>query len=534
MARLLALDWDRHEARYVLAATSGRKVTVLSARSVPLVDAADGEEAPPLGPGALLRKALPRGKTARPQVLVGLGRGSIELMHFTVPPAADKELPELVLNQAIRESQSVTDDTLLDFVALNATTGEPRRITAAIIEPGQLERIKGICKDAGLKPQRMLLRPFASASLFARTETAAEDPCLLVNPVGDEVDLSIISGGRAVFSRTAQLPDASDEENTFRQIVIEIGRTLAVASQDQLVGGPIETVCIFGGPEEYLELIERIGDELLLVAKIVDPFKAVGIHPSRYPDNAGKYASLVGMLVDEAHSAGHAIDLLNPKKRPKPPNRAWFAAAAAGVLAALGLWTWYQAHQEFVVLDAQIANLTSEYSKYDKKIRQLAQPHVGELTGRRVDYARTLGGVRGQIEAWDTADVNWLDEFRDLSLRLPSSRDILLMRINMGPARAGGGVVTFNGLVRDPLVVVRMETDIREDGFHGISSRHQQQRSTSGDYTWSFETSIMADRRPKEYYQVPEEPAPADPRPSPSDSVTQTPAGQLVQEATQP
>ena len=509
MARLLALDWDQHEARYVLATTSGRKVTVLSAQSVPLVplvEAADGDEAPPPGPGALLRKALPRGKTARTQVLVGLGRGSIELMHFTVPPATDKELPQLVLNSAIRESQSVTEDTLLDFVPLNVKAGEPRRITAATIEPAELERVKGICKDAGLKPQRMLLRPFASASLFARTETAAEDPCLLVNPVGDEVDVSIMAGGRAVFSRTARLPDASDEEKTIRQIVVEIGRTLAVASQDQLVGGPIETVYIFGGPEEYAELIELVGDELLLVAKIIDPFKAAGIRQSRYPENAGKYASLVGMLVDEAHWAGHAVDFLNPKKQPKPPSRAWIAAAAAGVLAVFGLWTWYQAHVEFVVLDAQIKNLYSDYSDYDERIQQLAQPHVGQLKGKRVDYARTLGGVRGQIEAWETADVNWLDELRDLSLRLPSSRDILLLRINMAPARAGGGVVSFNGLVRDPLVVVRMETDIREDGFHGINSRHQQQRSTSGDYTWSFETSIVADRRPKEYYQTPGQP----------------------------
>ena len=530
MARLLALDWDRHEARYVLATTSGRKVTVLSAQSVPLVDAADGDESPPPGPGTLLRKALPKGKSARSQVLVGLGRGSIELMHFTVPPATDKELPELVRNQAIRESQSVSEDTLLDFVPLNDTAGEPREITVATIEPAELERIMGICRDAGLKPQRLLLRLFAAASLFARTETTAGGPCLLVNRVGDEVGLGIIADGRAVFSRTARLPDASDEEKTTHQIVVEIGRTLAVASQDQLAGGPIETVYIFGGPEEYAELVELIGEELLLVAKIIDPFKAVGIRQSRYPQNAGKYASLVGMLVDEAQAAGHAVDFLNPKKKPKPPSRAWIGIAAAGVLAAFGLWTSYQAHEEFVRLDAQIAKLTSDYTDGRKKIQRAAMPHVGQLRGNRVDYARTLNGVRGQIEAWDTADVNWLDELRDLSLKLPSGRDILLLRINMSRARAGGGVVSFNGLVRDPLVVVRMETDVR-DFFHGISSRHQQQRSKSGDYTWSFETSIVARRRPKEYYQTPEQPTGADTQTASLDSVTAAPAGQPVEEA---
>jgi hypothetical protein len=529
MARFLALDWDRHEARYVLATTSGRKITVLAAQSVPLSD----DEGSAASPGVLLRKAIPRGTAGRTQVMVGLSRGSIELMHFIVPPATDKELPQLVLNQAIRESQSVTDDTLLDFVALSQTSGEPRKITAATIEPGELERIKGICKDAGLKPQRMLLRPFASASLFGRTETGAKGPCVLVNPVGDEVDLSIMAGGRAVFSRTARLPDPSDEEKTTRQIVLEIGRTLAVASQDQLVGGPIETVYVFGGPEEYAALVEQIGDELLLAAQVVDPFQAVTIRQTRYPEDAGKYASLLGMLVDEAHSAAHAVDFLNPKKMPKPPSRAWVGIAAAALLGAFVLWTWYQAHGEFVVLDAQITNLNAEYVEQHKQIQAAVVPHVGKLRGKRVDYARTLSGVRGQIEAWDTADVNWLDELRDLSLRLPSSRDVLLMRMSMLPARGSGGVVSFNGLVRDPLVVVGMETDIR-DYFHVISSRHQQQRSTSGDYTWSFETSIVATRRPKEYYQVPEELLSAETQAASPDSETTPPAGQPVAEAKQP
>ena len=37
MARLLALDWDRHEARFVLGTTSGGKVNVHAVQAVPLV-----------------------------------------------------------------------------------------------------------------------------------------------------------------------------------------------------------------------------------------------------------------------------------------------------------------------------------------------------------------------------------------------------------------------------------------------------------------------------------------------------------------
>ncbi len=51
--------------------------------------------------------------------LVGVDRSSVELLQFSLPPAQDSELPEMVANQAMRESPQVTEKSILDFVPLD-------------------------------------------------------------------------------------------------------------------------------------------------------------------------------------------------------------------------------------------------------------------------------------------------------------------------------------------------------------------------------------------------------------------------------
>ncbi|MDD4787415.1 MAG: hypothetical protein PHO07_09605, partial [Pirellulales bacterium] len=181
MGKILALDWDRRQLRYVVAVIGRKTVKVLAAAEVTMstVQEADGEECP--DPAATLKSGLGR-SAARLPALVGVDRASVETLPLTLPPATDAELPELVLNQAIRESASITEDTALDFLPLGGSAGEPREVLAAALAADALARIKRVCSQAGIKPARMLLRPYASASLFLRSRHAETGkPCLLVN-----------------------------------------------------------------------------------------------------------------------------------------------------------------------------------------------------------------------------------------------------------------------------------------------------------------------------------------------------------------
>jgi hypothetical protein len=125
------------------------------------------------------------------------------------------------------------------------------------------------------------------------------------------------------------------------------------------------------------------------------------------------------------------------------------------------------------------------------------------------------------IAAWKDRDVNWLEELRDLSSRFPGPRDAVVLRMSMRPSQGAGGLIDLQGLVRDPTVVVNLETQVRDE-FRTVRSRRVQQRTQENDYTWLYETSVsVSPRRPDQYAVPPADAAPdstaAIPEPAPPD-----------------
>ena len=430
-----------------------------------------------------LRAAIQKHKAGRATALLGVDRGSIELMHFALPPAKDEELPELVAHQVVRESSLFVEGAAMDFLAATDDPAQPRAITAAILPQAQLARIHATCAAVGIRPYRLLLRPYASASLFARTTSPPEDVCLLVNRVADEADLTVLVRGKVVFSRTARLPGDADQETATQRLAAEINRTLAVSQESTAAEGPVEAIYIFGSPGEHQDLVDEIREEISLPSMVIDPFVAVDVASPLALENSGSFASLLGMLLDETRGGAHAIDFLHPRKPPAPKNRRRPIAMAAALATVLVLAGGYYVWDQLATVDAKNHELSDE---------------LGELKDLMKQAAKKEQLVQA-IREWQATDVNWLDELRDFSLRFPSSRDAIILNMTMSPARTGGGAIQFAGLVRDPSIVVRMESNIR-DKFHEIRSKRVQERQREKDYTWRFETSMSAARRDKSQY----------------------------------
>ncbi len=252
MARLLAVDWDRREVRYVVASAARGKVEVRAMGSSPVIEVLDSAGEFQIDLERSLQAALAEQPVGRRVTLVGVDRGQIELLSLALPPAQDSELPDLVLNQAMRESPTIQEDASLDFLALDDDPTEARRVTAVAMLPEQLDRIRSVCRSAGLRPARLLFRPFAAASLVARSASGLPRVFLLLNLIGDEVDLSVLADGRPVFVRTVRLPHSASEEQVHERVLDEARRTMAVAAQSQASNEAIEAVCLLGGPDDHL------------------------------------------------------------------------------------------------------------------------------------------------------------------------------------------------------------------------------------------------------------------------------------------
>lgn len=482
MPQILVLDWDQREIRYVLGQTSGRKVRV-QALGVLVLRAAD--QAPAQNDEAWaeeIKGLLTQWQASRANVLVALPRSAVELLYLTVPPATDEELPELVANLAAQQSPTISEQTVLDFLPAAGDPRAPRPVLVAALAEEELQRIRSRLAAAGLVPQRIVLRPLAGANLFPRLISVSDRTCLVIDRVGQDLELNVVTPGRLGFTRTVRLPEQASAEDVAGRLVAEAKRTVLAAPREHIGDEGIQCVYLYGRPAEYESLAADVGRELSLPVEILDPFAAVEVPEAAVPPQSEQLAPLLGVLLDEA-AGSHPIDLLHPRRPPHPWARRRLAALAVGGLAlvalTLGLYVW-----------GNLAEANADNERLATRLRDLNE--TAKKAAKQKDRIEA-------VAAWKNRDVNWLEELRDLSLRFPGPRDAVVLRMSMRPAQGDGGLIDLQGLVRDPKVVVTLERQIRDE-FRAVRSRRVQQRTQEDDYTWVYETSVsVAPRRPEQY-----------------------------------
>ncbi len=327
MPRMLALDWTRHEARYVLANSSGDQLTVNAAGAISLSELSDEEYADPQKLGEALRSGLASVKIGRSAILIGVDRSSVELLEFTIPPVPESDLPQMVLNLAMRESPTVAEDSTVDFVTSPSADNDSVSVTAVSFSAGDLKRLQQTCEVAKLVPQRILVRPFATAALLPANASQTPQRCLLVNRIGEDADLTVVDSGHVIFSRTVRLPGEDHDQASTQRMLQEIRRTMMVAPHSAH-DHSVEAIYILGIEGEHPELISAVREEFAkpgqenstsLQVSLFDVFGALGTEQELIPAESGRFASLLGMLRTEAGNEQHTFDFMNPRKPPKPP-----------------------------------------------------------------------------------------------------------------------------------------------------------------------------------------------------------------------
>jgi Tfp pilus assembly PilM family ATPase len=516
VARYLAVEWDPHEIRLLLASSSGGgRLKVHQAATAPMVRR-EAEGKPSVAElDESLRAAVAEHKVGRAVTLVAADRSLVEFLSFTVPPASEAELPELVFHQAMRESPTVAEDAALGFVALGDNPAEPRKVAAAAMSAEHLQMIQAACAGAGLKPRRLLLRSYALAAMLPRLVRAPEPVCMLVNRVAEEVDLVVLVDGKAEYLRTVRLPSGPDPEKANQRLIEEIRRTASVVFEEE-AGGAVASIYLIGRPEESQESAARIGEELTLPVHVLDPFAMLGVPQASTPADCNRFAGLLAMILEEAAGSTPAVDFLHPRRAPQRSGRQRPLTFVAAGLLLFALVGGYYAWDTLAAVDAENQDLA----------RQLK-----DLTGlmKRAGEHRKLASA---VQDWEAGNVNWLDELRDLSIRFPSGRDMIVLRTSMtSDQRGGGGDIELQGVVREPSVVLHMEGNVR-DKFHEVRSRRVQERLRDKSYAWHFETSMSVVKRDKSQYvsHLPEAspegqtPAPASGKASTSSSEPSSPA----------
>jgi Tfp pilus assembly PilM family ATPase/Tfp pilus assembly protein PilN len=478
MPQLLAVEWDNAEARVAVAGSRGDRIVVEHALAVPLAPRQPDAERTEANVGEQIAAALSARGISRGDTLVAVGRARIEVRQFSVPPAPDDELPDLVRFQAMREFNELDENWLLDFVPMDAAAGAPRNVLAAAIKPENVAQIEQACHKAGLKPRRLILRPCAAASLCDRAQPAERAKLrLLVDLLSDEADLTVMADGKVVFLRTMRLADDPLSGTEQAAVLLgEIRRTIA-AAQNQLGGRRVESIVLCGRGDRHDALARLMQETLGTPTTLFDPF--VGLNLSHElqeapPELPGRFAPLLGMLLSELEHTPHAIDFLHPRRRPPPPSRRkmYIAAGVAAGVLLLGYFVYTQIERNW--LEDEIAALESQSKSLDDDVAR----------------ADKLEKKVKMIEKWTAGDMPWLEELRKLSKRCPPAKEMMLTQMTVLPSGTGGEI-QLSGLAASTSTIEEMEKSLY-DKSHGVVPKGSSLTPKAG-YRRQFKESVSVE-----------------------------------------
>jgi Tfp pilus assembly PilM family ATPase len=481
--RLLALEWTATEARIVVAQVRGETCVFEQAFSLPLTSAEGDAEQSADTVGDQIAAALAERGLHRVDTLVAVGRTNIELRPLTLPPAPDDELPDMVRMQALRELDALEEHWPLDFIPADRTPDQPARVLAAAIDPALVAQILETCQKAALKPARIVLRPCAAAALLNRAQPGRSAQLrLLVDLLLDEADLTAILDGKVTFLRTVRLPgDPLCDPAAVQSLVGEIRRTMAAAAST-LGGRRFESIVLCGAGTPHLELTRLLADALSVPTELFDPFAGCQLSAelrAALPERPGRFAGLLGMLLEEAAHAPQAIDFLHPRRRPTPRSRRqrYILAAVAGLLAFTAFvgWQWW------------------EQTRLEGEIKALAeQSRVLDL---RVEKAQKTMQEVAEVGRWMAAEIVWLDELRELCSDFSPAEDAMLTQLAMGNSGAQGGEMKLEGMAQTAASIDTLEQRLR-DKDHQVEGKGRSLDNSQRVYSWRFISSLLVKPKP--------------------------------------
>ncbi|MEZ6061817.1 MAG: hypothetical protein R3C19_15835 [Planctomycetaceae bacterium] len=478
MSRLLAVSWNAGHLRFVFAKSEKNgSLRVLSAGRRAL--SADDDQAAP-NIAVKIQELIGELKAGRSRLLLCLNRGMIDAATFAVPPATDDELPVIVNNLAQRELPGLSADGVIDYVALPPDEHGSRNVIAMALHAGDIRSVTDIVSAAGSEKCQAILAT-CSLRIFASPKSEGDHTASLVISSGDETaQILAVQDDLPILTRTIRLPPEMKPADRVSFVASEVTRTLLSDSRFADQTTELSEVVVVGSEIEAAPLINEFQGQF--------PFEIRRVSTRSLIDgDAGEasmcaFAPLVAALKEEALNRRPAIDFLNPRRPPPPArlrNRILAAATVAALLVGCG---WYYVHSTFAELQQENTSLKSRLAELDEL--------VGETRAKR-NRARVL-------DAWQKSRLCWLDELRDITVRMPSSPQLAVQQFS-ATSSGSGFVVSFQGTSRSPEAVRQMEDSFR-DQYHELRTPGIRERTDGKQSVWDFQTTMQVRSRPKDRY----------------------------------
>ena len=403
----VALQFEDNQIFVASSRVAGKRAQVQNLFSVQLEgdDAAVGEQ---------LKSDLAKHNLSRADAILVVSRANVEMREVVVPPAPDNELPDMVRFIARSEFASLNENWLFDYVPLSDDPTASRTVLAAGLSPELDTQMRTIADAAGLKVKHIVLRPYACIDLV-RPKLADGKCRLLVDPNGDQTDMTIVSGTDLLATRTVRIPESYDANQRSTNLLSEVRRTLA-SSRKMLGDRKVTGVMMYG--DENKILAGNLSGQLDLEVDFIQPLELAPLASGvKAPEHQARYAALLGSLVQQSSSNPHAIDFVNPRKPiiKKADYSKWYLygglALAASLLFVFAGWL-------------VLRNQGTQIAEWEEKVRVVEDQNNGEALGFE-PVAQVLGEV-GVIDKWKYSDFNWLEELHKYSKHSLTADEVIV------------------------------------------------------------------------------------------------------------
>ncbi len=407
-------------------------------------------------------------------LLLCINRGAVDSVTFSVPPASETELPTLVRNMAIRQLQGINEESLLDYIAYPPEEDGTRKVSAMVLPLEQQQMVQELVDSVSCPFHRIVITPH-SLGIFAPPQSEQESKAtLIISEAADAAHLLIVQNELPILSRTVRLSSDMSTEHREEFVASEIQRTLLAEDVETgsvvLVGSEVETALLSRSLRDRYDFeIQQVSSVSLIEGDASGA--AFGI-----------YTPLVAALKAETLQIAPVIDFAHPKKPPVPVNmrnRILSVAAAVLLVVAGG---WYYVNSQFTEIEEEIAKL---------------QERRNELNGL-VKKTRTKRNLAKVLARWENSRINWLDELRDLTIRIPSSPELSLQQFTASPTQKGA-VVSFRGTSLSPEAIRQMEINL-VDQYHQLKTPGIRERKQGKKSIWTFQTTMTIRSRPRDKY----------------------------------
>ncbi|MBL4883656.1 MAG: hypothetical protein JKY95_03840 [Planctomycetaceae bacterium] len=486
MSKLLAVSWTPELLRYVYAdaekdgslrvINAGEKRISVEDKNKAEAESQDSDEETESAPSIadLLKSLVSELQAGKATLLLCVSRGAIDSVTFNVPPANEAELPTLVRNMAIRQLPGIGEESLLDFIAYPPEADGSRKVSAMVLPAEQQQTVQKLVATANCPSSRILITPHP-LRIFAPSQSEENQSSTLVISEGaDAAHLLITQHQLPLLSRTVRLSASMDASQRTQFIASEVQRTLLTEEVE------LGSAVLVGSEVETAQLLKSLQDQFSLEVQQVSSDSL--IDGDAKGAAFGVFTPLVAALKAEAIESAPVIDFANPKRPPVPVNMRNRILSIAAVAVLVVVAGWYYVNTQFATIQDEITALKSRRNELNDLVKK---------TSKKRNLAKVL-------DRWESSRMSWLDELRDITIRIPSSPELSLQQFSVSPTQKGA-VVSFRGTSKSPEAIRKMEINLT-DKYHKLKTPGIRERKVGKKSIWTFQTTMNLRSRPRDAY----------------------------------